>query len=386
MLNFSFENPTRILFGRGQVDNVGEEAAHHGRRVLLVTGGGSVKRAGLYDRVLGRLKEAGLEVFELAGVEPNPRLSTVKKGIEICRQSRVEMILPVGGGSTIDASKAMAAGVPYQGDVWDFFTGRAKIKAAIPIGTILTLSATGTESNGNAVVTDWETHEKLAISSSLVYPRFSILDPEVTFSVPRDQTAYGAVDIMAHVFEQYFGKPVDAMTQERLCEAVLSTIIAVGPRCIEKPDDYDARADFMWSGTLALNMLLTMGVHTDWASHGIEHALSAVYDIPHGGGLAVVFPAWMRYVLPAAPEKFAGFAHRVWGIPDSGDARKDALAGIDRTEAFFGQLGVPTRLSGWGIDESAISALAEKAVAYGKLGTMIELGREDVEAILRAAR
>lgn len=386
MLDFVFENPTRILFGKGRIEEVGREASHFGRRVLMVMGGGSVKRSGLYDRVLHSLKAKGLEVFELSGVEPNPRLTTINAGIELCRKHDIDLLLPVGGGSTIDAAKAMAAGALYEGDVWDFTIGKAKVGQALPLGAVLTLAATGSEANGNAVISHWELHEKRAIKSPLLFPRFSVLDPEVTFSVPADQTAFGAVDIMAHVFEQYFNPPgAEGLLQERMCEAVLATIVRVAPVCLVQPYDYEARAEFMWSGTIALNTLLTMGARTDWASHGIEHSLSAIYDIPHGAGLAVVFPAWMRYVADAIPDKFAGYAHRIWNVPDSGDARKDAREGIERTERFFASLGIPTRLSGWNIDGSVIPEMAQKAVAFGPIGSVRPLGREDVEVILRAA-
>lgn len=385
MKNFTFHNPTRILFGRGQVDQVGREAAHYGRRVLVVTGGGSVVRSGLYDKVVSRLKEEGLETFHLPGVEPNPRVTTVRRGIELCRTEKIDLLLPVGGGSTIDAAKAMAAGALYPGDVWDLTGGKVPVKEALPVGTVLTLSATGSESNGNAVISDWDMHEKRAIKSPHIFPKFSVLDPENTFTVPKDQTAYGAVDIMAHVFEQYFSPESGVELQERLCEAVLSTIIEAAPACIERPNDYTARANFMWSGTIALNFLLSMGVSTEWTSHMIEHSLSAVYDIPHGGGLAVVFPSWMRYVFDAIVPKLTLFAHRVWGVPDSGDPRRDAQEAIDRTEGFFQSLGVPTRLSGWNIDASRIPEMAAKAVPSGKMGIVQELKREDVESILRAA-
>lgn len=386
MLDFVFENPTRILFGKGRIEEVGREASNFGRRVLMVMGGGSVKRSGLYDRVLLGLKAKGLEVFELSGVEPNPRLTTINAGIELCRKHGIDLLLPVGGGSTIDAAKAMAAGALYEGDVWDFAIGKAKVSQALPIGVVLTLAATGSEANGNSVISHWELHEKRAIKSPLLFPRFSVLDPEVTFSVPADQTAFGAVDIMAHVFEQYFNPPgAEGLLQERMCEAVLATIVRVAPVCLAQPHNYEARAEFMWSGTIALNSLLAMGARTDWASHGIEHSLSAIYDIPHGAGLAVIFPAWMRYVADTIPGKFAGYAHRIWNVPDSGDARKDAREGIERTERFFASLGIPTRLSGWNIDGLGIPEMAQKAVAFGPIGSVRPLGREDVEAILRSA-
>ncbi len=384
MLNFEFINPTRILFGEGQVERVGEQTARWGKKVLLVTGGKSVRTSGLYDQVLDQLRGAGLTVFELSGIEPNPRVTSVRRGVEICKSEQIDIILAVGGGSVIDAAKAMAAGAKYDGDVWDFYGKQVAVTDALPLGTILTLAATGTESNGNTVVTNWETHEKIGMGSPHLFPKFSILDPTLTFTVPRNQTAYGAIDAMAHVFEQYFHHTPSTPIQDRFSEGILRTIVENAPVALQNPEDYDARANLMWSATMALNMLIGQGVDEDWACHGIEHELSGFYDIPHGAGLAVVFPHWMRHVLPEGPTRFAQYAVRVWDEPDDGrSAQELALAGIRKTEEFFLSLGVPIKLDKWDIGEENLEEMALRAVRRGPLGSFKKLSSQDVLAILK---
>lgn len=387
MNNFQFHNPTRIIFGKGTSDGIGEWTAKYGKSVLLVYGGGSIKSSGLYDRALAQLKENGVTVHELAGIEPNPRLTTVKKGIEICRSQGVDFILAIGGGSVIDASKAIAAGVPYEGDVWDFFTGKAKIENALPIGTVLTLAATGSEMNGNTVVSNWEEKLKRGAGSHLLYPVFSILDPVLTYSVPRNQTVYGSVDIMSHVFEQYFSLTPDTPLQERLCESILQTVIENVELALENPEHYEARANLMWCGTMALNGgLISVGVRNDWASHGIEHEISAIYDIPHGGGLAVVFPNWMKYVHQERVDRFAQYAERVWGIQREGKSDGElALAGIQATREFFDRIGAESRLADFDIGSDQLERMAEEAVRYGPIGSFKVLEKNDVKAILEMA-
>ncbi|MGC5324835.1 iron-containing alcohol dehydrogenase [Brevibacillus sp. SYSU BS000544] len=386
MNNFRFQNPTEILFGKGMVEKqLGAQVARYGKKVLLVYGGGSIKRSGLYDTVLTQLKQIDAEVYELSGIEPNPRVSTVRKGIEICREKGVEFILAVGGGSVIDASKAIAAGVPYEGDVWDLFMRKAQAKAALPLGTILTLSATGSEMNGGSVVTNWEENRKRAFGSIYTYPKFSILDPELTFTVPRDQTVNGIVDMMSHVFEQYFSKTLETPLQERFCESILKTVIESGPKALENPEDYDARANLMLCGTMALNGgLISLGVDNDWASHMIEHEVSAIYDIPHGAGLAILFPNWMTYVYKERVDRFVQFAVRVWEIDPTGKTDEEvALAGIAATREFFTRIGAPSRLAEFEIGDESISRMAEEAVLFGPVGNFKKLQKEDVEEILR---
>ena len=297
MLDFNIHFPTRIRFGRGKIENLGQEILAWGDKVLLVYGGGSIKRSGLYDQVLQIFKDNSITHVELSGVQPNPRISSVRQGVELCKKHEVHLVLAVGGGSTIDCAKIIAAGAGYDGDAWDFFTRKAKINYALPIGTVLTLAATGSEMNANAVISNDDTKEKLGTGSPVLIPRFSILDPEYSFTVPPEQTASGTVDIMSHIFEQYFSLTPETFIQDRLAEAMLKTCIHYGPIAIAQPDNYEARANLMWTGSLALNGLLGAGKRTDWATHDIEHEISALYDVTHGLGLAVLTPYWMQYVL-----------------------------------------------------------------------------------------
>ncbi|CAM3653642.1 iron-containing alcohol dehydrogenase [Cohnella lubricantis] len=385
MNNFTFHNPTKIIFGEGSLSQLGQEAAKHSNKALIVYGGGSVKRTGLYDKVVAQLKEHHIETFELGGIEPNPRLATVRKGIEIIRSNGIGFILAVGGGSVIDASKAIAAGVPYEGDVWDFLTRQAKPTSAVPLGTVLTLSATGSEMNGGAVITNWEENRKLSFGSIYTFPKFSILDPTLTFTVPADQTAYGSVDMMTHVFEQYFSHTTDTPLQERLCESIMRTIVDNAPIAIAKPDDYAARANLMLCGTYALNGgMISVGVQGDWASHGIEHELSAIYDIPHGAGLSIVYPNWMKHVYRERIERFVQFAVRVWDVDPSGKTDDEiAMAGIQATREFFTRIGAPATLTEVGIGDDRLKEMADKAVHFGPLGSFKKLTSEDVEQIYR---
>ncbi|MCM3079700.1 iron-containing alcohol dehydrogenase [Brevibacillus invocatus] len=382
MNNFVYRNPTELIFGRGQLSVLEAKAKQLGSTVLLVYGGGSIKRSGLYDKVVSQLQAAECRVIELSGVEPNPRLSTVKKGIELCRQEGVEWILAVGGGSVIDAAKAVAVGVPYEGDVWDFYTRKAVAESALPLGTVLTLAATGSEMNRGSVITNWETQEKFG--GTCTFPTFSILDPENTFTVPRDQTIYGICDIMSHVFEQYFSHTTEIPLQTRFAESIMKTVIENAERVLENPEDYDARANILYCGTMALNGTLPVGVDTDWATHSIEHAVSAVYDIPHGGGLAIIFPQWMRYVYRENVARFVRFAVEVWKVDPAGKTDDEvALAGIEATAAFFARIGAPTRLADYKIGDDQLEVMAQKATPFGPIGRFKPLGSEDVAEILR---
>ncbi|MEV5028797.1 iron-containing alcohol dehydrogenase [Paenibacillus sp. LPE1-1-1.1] len=384
MNSFQFVNPTHIIFGEGTADQVGKLTSKYGKTVLLVYGSGSVKKTGLYDKTVGLLQEAGITVHELPNIEPNPRLTTVKKGIDLCREHGVDFILAVGGGSVIDASKAIAAGVPYKGDVWDFFTGKAVIEDALPIGTILTLAATGSEMNGSSVVTNWEENLKRAFGSPHTYPKFSILDPTLTYTVPRNHTVNGAVDIMSHVFEQYFSLTENTPLQERFCESILQTVIENVEIALENPEDAAARANLMWCGTMALNGgMISVGMANDWASHGIEHEVSAIYDIPHGAGLAVIFPNWMKYVHEERIDRFVQYATRVWGVNPEGKSDKEiALEGIQATRDFFTRIGAESRLADFEIGSEKLDRMAEEAVRYGAIGSFKRLEKQDVKAIL----
>ncbi|MFD0673273.1 iron-containing alcohol dehydrogenase [Cohnella sp. GCM10027633] len=383
---FELYNPTKLVFGAGKVEKLGELAKPYGKRILLVYGGGSIKRSGLYDEVIAQLRSIDATVYELSGIEPNPRLSTVNKGIAICREENVEFVLAVGGGSVLDAAKAIAAGALYEGSVWDFTIGKASIQAALPLGTVLTLAATGSEMNGNSVISDWDNKLKRGLGSKLVYPKFSILDPKLTFSVPRDQTVNGIVDIMSHVFEQYFTHTADIPLQSRFAESILLTVIENGEKALENGSDYEARANLLLAGTYALNGTLPTGIVSDWATHGIEHEVSAIYDIAHGAGLAIIFPNWMKHVYKENVSRFVQYATRVWGVDQAGKSDDEiALAGIEATRAYFTRIGAPATLGELGIGGDQIDRMAEEAVRYGKIGSFKKLDKDDVKAILESS-
>ncbi|KUO94736.1 iron-containing alcohol dehydrogenase [Ferroacidibacillus organovorans] len=384
---FTFYNPTQLFYGRDQLEkNLLSQVRTYGERVLLVYGGGSIKSFGLYDRVMKLLKDGGVTVFELAGIEPNPRLTTVKKGIALCREHDVQLVLAVGGGSVLDASKAIAGGALYDGDVWDFYSTRKRPERALPLGTILTLAATGSEMNSGGVITNWETNEKIGSSSVHTFPKFSFCDPTNTFTVSREQTVYGIVDMFSHVLEQYFSHTPNTALQERLCESVMATIIEYAPRVLESPQDYTARETIMYCGTMALNGMIAMGMLGDWATHGIEHEVSAYYDIPHGGGLAIIFPNWMNHVLSEGTARFAQLGTRVFGIDPYGkDERAVALEAIAAVRSFFDSIGAPKRLADYDIPDEHLEKMAAHAVRMGTLGNYKKLSESDVLAILKAS-
>lgn len=386
MKSFTFRNPTKLIFGKGQIEQLRQEVPRYGKKVLLVYGGGSIKRNGLYDEVMAILAGIGADVVELPGVEPNPRVSTVRKGVDLCRKEGVEFLLAVGGGSVIDCTKAIAAGVKFDGDPWEFITKKAVVTDALPFGVILTLAATGSEMNAGSVITNWETKEKYGWGSPVTFPQFSILDPTYTITVPKEHTVYGIVDMMSHVFEQYFHHTPNTPLQDRMCEAVLNTVIEAAPKLVNDLENYELRETIMYSGTIALNGFLQMGVRGDWATHNIEHAVSAVYDIPHGGGLAILFPNWMKHVLDENVSRFAQLAVRVFGVDPAGKAERDvALEGIERLRAFWSSLGAPSRLMDYGIGDEQLELMADKAMAFGEFGHFKKLNRDDVLAILRAS-
>lgn len=384
MNNFSFRNPVRIYFGKGEIRKLQRELPKYGQNVLLVYGGGSIKRNGIYDEVLSLLKELEMKVFELSGVEPNPRITTARKGIEICKRESIDFILAVGGGSVIDCSKLIAAGAKTEGDPWDIVTNKLPVKDALPLGTVLTIAATGSEMNANSVISNDETLEKYGWANGKVYPKFSILDPTYTFSVPKDQTVYGIVDMMSHVFEDYFHNASNTFIMDELCEGVLRTVIETAPKLVDDLENYELRETILLSGTLALNGFLSMGNNGgDWATHQIEHALSAVYDIPHGGGLAILFPNWMKYNVTVNPERFARLATKVFNVDATGKTVEEvAYEGIERLRAFWTSLGAPSRLKDYGIDDSKLDVLVEKALANGPIGAFKVLGEDDVREIL----
>lgn len=383
MNDFVFQNPTKLIFGRGQLAQLRTEVKKYGKRVLLVYGGGSIKRSGLYDEVRAILQDEGADVHELAGVEPNPRLGTVHKGVDICKREQIDFILAVGGGSVIDCVKAIAVGARYEGDVWEVITKKGQATGAVPFGTVLTLAATGSEMNPGSVITNWETKEKVGWNAApYSYPAFSILDPVYTFTVLRNQTVYGVVDMMSHGLEQYFHDAANTPLQDRWIEGLLRTVIEAAPKVLENPEDYEARETLLYCGTMALNRFLSMGTVGDWATHSIEHAVSAVYDIPHGGGLAILFPNWMRYCLDANPERIVQLAVRVFDVdPEGRSHREVGLAGIDRLRQFWTSIGAPSRLADYEIGDDQIAVMAEKATPNGVIGRFRKLTKEDVAQI-----
>lgn len=389
MLNFNLYSPTEFVFGRGAETQAGAMIKKRGgTRVLVHFGGGSAIKSGLMDRVTASLKEAGLEYVLLGGVQPNPRSSLVYEGIKLARAEGVDFILAVGGGSVIDSSKAIAVGTPYDGDFWDFFCGKAKPETALNVGVVLTLAAAGSEASKSCVITQEDGNFKRGLGNELNRPKFALMNPEVMYTLPAYQTACGATDMMAHVLERYFTNEQGVDLTDRLCEAVLSAVIKAAPMAIAEPDNYEARAQLMWAGTLAHNDSCGVGREGDWASHQIEHELSAKYDVAHGAGLAVVFPAWMRYQLDHDPMRFAQLAVRVWGCDmDFEHPERTGLQGIERFEQFLGSIGMPLRLSELGVDPADIPAMAAKTKRNnaGKLGFFRPLDTEDIAKILYSA-
>jgi alcohol dehydrogenase len=384
MQNFTFWNPTKLIFGKGQLEQLKQEIPHFGKKVLVVYGGGSIKRSGLYDKVINLLNEINAQVFELPGVEPNPRITTARKGVEICKTEGIDVLLAVGGGSVIDCTKLIAAGAKYDGDSWDLVTRKAAVKEALPFGTVLTLAATGSEMNSGSVITNWETNEKYGWGSPFTFPKFSILDPEHTFSVPRDQTIYGIVDMMSHVLEHYFHLEENTLFQDRMCESLLITVMETAPKLLENLESYEHRATILYSGTMALNGILNMGYRGDWATHNLEHAVSAVYDIPHGGGLAILFPHWMKHNLKVKPERFKQLAVRVFGVDPEGKSDEEAgLEGIQKLREYWNSIGAPARLADYNIDDSKLEIMADRAMVYGEFGNFTKLNRDDVLNIYR---
>jgi alcohol dehydrogenase len=384
MNEFVFYNPTKLIFGKDQVEMLTKLVPQYGKKVLLVYGGGSIKRNGLYDKVTSKLKEIGAEVSELSGVEPNPRISTVRKGVNICKENGIEFILAVGGGSVIDCTKAIAAGAKYDGDAWDLVIKKASAEEALPFGTVLTIAATGSEMNAGSVITNWETNEKYGWGSPVTFPQFSILDPQNTFTLPKNQTIYGMVDMMSHVFEQYFNNAENTPLQDRLCESTLITVMETAPKLLDDLENYELRETILYSGTIALNGMLQMGYRGDWATHNIEHAVSAVYDIPHAGGLAILFPNWMKHNLKVNPSRFAQLAVRVFGVDAAGKSDEEiGLEGIEKLREFWKGLGAPSRLADYDIDDSQLEVIADKAMVNGEFGNFTKLNREDVLSILQ---
>ena len=387
MNNFTFYSPTYFVFGKEEENNVGKYVKRFGGTRVLIHYGGSVVRTGLLDRVKASLTAEGLSFVELGGVKPNPRSGLVYEGIALCRKEKVDFVLAVGGGSTIDSSKAIAAGTVYEGDFWDFYCGK-QVTKALPVGTILTISAAGSEGSPDSVITKEEGMFKRGATGEGLRPAFSILNPALTQTLPPYQTACGITDIMAHLFERYFTNTQDVEVTDRVIEGLLMTMIHEGPKVIENPDDYQARANIMWAGMMAHNNCCGVGRDQDWASHDLEHELSALYDCAHGAGLAVVFPAWMEYNMNHDVMRFAQVANRVWGCAmDFQHPEVTAKAGIQAFRTFLKSIGMPQTMAELGGKEEDIPYLAHTA-AYGNgnngtLGGFVVLQEKDMENIYR---
>lgn len=393
-MKFSFQNPTQLIFGAGTLVQLGQTVKTYGQKALLVTGGSSVKRNGTFDRAVSSLNAAGVSVVECPGVEPNPRLSTVVRGADIARREGCDVVVGLGGGSTMDAAKVMAAAVSYDGDPWNMMVhvqNRTLPTSALPIITVPTLAATGSEMNGGAVITDEVTTVKSFVTAKCLYPRAAVVDPELTMSVPPDQSAFGICDLITHVTESYFNGEDGTPLQDRFAEGVIITAMEWGAKVIADGGDLEARAQVQWSSVVALNGWVQVGTASPYPVHMIEHVLSAHHDIPHGAGLAVVNPAWMRLAAQARPARFAQFAHRVFGLtlkhPEDAEA---AAEGLDRFEAFLRSIGCPTRLSEVGIGDSMIQRYAQDTllVAHddqGRLPGRPPMSEADIIEVLRSA-
>jgi len=386
MNNFEFSQPTRIIFGKDTHKSVGDQVSKYGKNALIVYGSERIKEDGLLPEIENSLKENGIEYTLLGGVKPNPRLSKVYEGIEICKAKNIDFILAVGGGSPIDTAKAIAVGAKYDGDVWDLYLEKDTFEEAIPVATVLTISAAGSEASIGSVITNEKTGYKRPFNSECVRPVFSILNPELTCSVSKYQTACGSADIMMHDIERYFTTVKNVALTDRLCEAVLLTVIEQTKIALENPNDYAARAEIMWSGTIAHNDILSTGRVGDWASHNIGHEIGAMFDVAHGATLSIICPAWMTYVYKTDIPRFKQFAERVMEVnPDGLSDEEIALKGIAELKAFFASIGLPTSLKDVGVDESSIDEMSKKAMLLGKIGNFVKLGEEDIKVIYKLA-
>ena len=387
MDNFAYENPTRILFGRAMECKVGEEARKYGGKVLLHYGMGSIKRSGLYDRIVQSLVESGMRYVELPGVQPNPHLGKVREGIEICRREGVDLILAVGGGSVVDSAKAIGFGAKHDGDVWSFFTAQQVVKETLPVGVVLTLPGTGSESSLSCVITKEEGLIKRAVNTDVIRPKFAILNPELTFTLPPYQSSCGIWDAMTHVMERYFTNSEHVEIGDRMCEAVLRVLIEFGAKVLTDPEDYDARAQAMWASKVAHDGSLGVGRVGDFASHAIAHEISAMFNVAHGATLSIVFPAWMRHVYKNNVTRFVRFAMKVWDVEyHIEDQERTVLEGLQRMESFCRNMGLPVRLGEIDVDANRLEEMAEKCAGSGMVGHMVGLNREDVLEILRRAQ
>lgn len=383
MYNFIYDIPTKVYFGDEQLKNLGQEIKNIGKKVLLCYGGGSIKKIGLYSQIVDELKKYDLEIFELNGIDPNPRVTSVNEGANICKKEGVDVILAVGGGSTIDCAKVIAAAAFYEGDAWDIVTKKVPVTKCLPIVTILTVAATGSEMDEGAVITNLETNDKIAISSPLMQPKISFLNPKNTFTVSSYQTACGSVDILSHIIETYFNPEGSMYMLDCFMEGMMKTVIKYAPIAIEDPKNEEARANLMWASSWAINGFIRSCQSCRWSCHAIEHQLSAYYDITHGLGLAILTPRWMRYILDDKnSERFKKFAVNVFGVDSNLDSKTASLKGIERLEEFlFKTLKLTSSLEELGIERKHFDIMAEKACENGILKGYRHLNKEDIKKI-----
>lgn len=386
MDNFSYCTPTRYVFGRNTESQTGQLVAQMGcHKVMMVSGGGSARRSGLIGRVEESLRQAGIEWIEFTGIQPNPTDDRVYEGIDLGRRKGIDGVLAVGGGSVIDTAKAIAAGIVYDGDFWDFWAGKKVMQTALPIGVVLTIPAAGSEGSGNSVITKIDGMHKISLRTDYALrPKFAVMNPELTFTLPPFQTASGITDMMAHIMERYFTTTEDVETTDRVAEGVLKAIITETPRVMNAPQNYEARANIMWAGTLAHNGICGCGRREDWSSHGLEHELSAVYGVTHGAGLAVVFPAWMTFMAEHRPAKIAQFGRRVFDVTETDD-HVAAIEAVARLKSFLSSIGMPVTLAQLGVDNPDITLLVKKFHEDKGLptGGYYQLYPTDTEAIYR---
>lgn len=385
MNSFIYDIPTKVYFGENQLIHLGEELSKYGKRVLLTYGGGSIKKSGLYDILMAEMAAAGLEVYELSGVEPNPRIETVREGTRICKEHQIDVLLAVGGGSAIDATKFMAAGACVEHDPWDFFVNGAPIEKALPIVTVLTIAATGSEMDNIGVISNMATRDKIGKGSPAIQPKVSFLDPTLTYSVSRYQTACGAADILSHIMETYFTREKDLFMLDCIMEGLMKTVIKYGPIALEKPDDYEARANLMWASSWAINGFVMGGKHKVWSCHAMEHQLSAVYDITHGLGLAILTPRWMEYCLSEEIlPKYVQFGVNVFNIDATLSDMEIAKKSIEMLKEFlFNKLGLDDSFTKIGIEEKEFPVMAVKACKGNKIAGFKTLYPQDVENIYK---
>lgn len=387
MLDFQYNNRSKIVFGKGKENEVGKHVAEHSKKVLLHYGGNSVVRLGLIDRVKASLDAEGIDYVELAGVVPNPRLSLVHEGVEMCKKEAIDFVLAVGGGSVIDSAKAIAMGAKYDGDVWDFYAGKLEPAEALKIGTILTIPGSGSEMSESSILSNDALELKSGVDTGIIAPTFSILNPEMCHTIPKHLLAAGIADIMSHLLERYFTTTKNLYITDHLLEGAMRSVVEIGPKLLESPDDYDLCAEFMWTATIAHNGMLDTGRSSDWGSHRIEHEISALYDVTHGAGMAIVFPAWMTYVMEEDLERFGRLARYVFDIRDEEDLRDLGLKGIHAMKSFFESMGLATSLSDAEIPCDRFEEMAKKAVgSAGHVGRFKEITVKDIVNILEIAK